>query len=156
VGDGGLMNGTANRIFSPDAEMSRAMVVTVLWRIEGAPEPTTSGTFSDVPDGQWYSKAVYWANEKGIVQGFEGSFKPTTAISREQLAAILYRYSGSPATSGVLDSFTDASTVSAWAQSALYWTVEQKYVGGVTETLLSPQSTATRAQVATILFRMSE
>ncbi len=156
VGDGGIMNGTADRVFSPDAEMSRAMVVTVLWRIEGSPEPTTSGTFSDVPDGQWYSKAVYWASEKGIVQGYAGAFNPDVSINREQLATILYRYSGSPATSGVLDSFTDASAVSSWAQGALCWTVEQKYVGGVTETQLSPQSTATRAQVATILFRMSE
>ena len=156
VGDDGIMNGTGGRIFSPNAEMSRAMVVTVLWRIEGSPEPTTSGTFSDVPDGQWYSKAVYWANEKGIVQGYNGQFSPFSAISREQLATILYRYSGSPETSGALDSFTDLASVSSWAQSALCWTVEQKYVGGVTATELSPQSTATRAQVATILFRMSE
>ncbi|MEA4894456.1 MAG: phosphodiester glycosidase family protein [Oscillospiraceae bacterium] len=156
VGDGGIMNGTADRTFSPDAEMSRAMVVTVLWRMEGSPGPATSGTFSDVPDGQWYSKAVYWANEQGIVQGYAGAFDPGTAISREQLAAILYRYSGSPATDGTLEAFTDASSVSSWAQSALSWTVERKYVGGVTDTLLSPQSTATRAQVATILFRMSE
>ncbi len=156
VGDGSIMNGTANRTFSPDAEMSRAMVVTVLWRIAGSPEPTTAGTFSDVPDGQWYTKAVYWASEQGIVQGYGGAFAPTTAISREQLATILYRYSGSPATSGTLETFTDAASVSTWAQSALGWAVEQKYVGGVTDTLLSPQTTATRAQVATILYRMSE
>lgn len=156
VGDDGIMNGTANRIFSPNAEMSRAMVVTVLWRIEGSPEPTTTGTFSDVPDGQWYSKAVYWASEKSIVQGYGGAFDPSSAINREQLATILYRYSGSPETSGTLETFTDAASVSTWAQSALGWAVEQKYVGGVSATELSPQSTATRAQVATILYRMSE
>lgn len=156
VSDANLMNGTADRIFSPDADMSRAMVVTVLWRMQGSPEPTATGAFSDVPDGQWYSKAVYWANEKGIVQGYAGKFDPASAITREQLAAILYRYAGSPATSGALDAFTDASAVSSWAQTALCWTVEKKIIGGVTDTQLSPQTTATRAQVATILHRMSQ
>lgn len=155
VSDNNLMNGTADRIFSPNSEMSRAMVVTVLWRIAGSPEPTASGTFSDVPDGQWYSKAVYWASEKGYVQGFAGEFDPNTSISREQLAAILYRYSGSPTTNGTLTAFTDSSAVSSWAQTPLCWAVEKKYIGGVTDTQLSPSSTATRAQVATILYRMS-
>lgn len=156
VGENNLMNGTADRIFSPNSEMSRAMVVTVLWRIAGSPEPTVSGTFADVPDGQWYTKAVYWASEKGFVQGFAGKFDPNTSISREQLATILYRYSGSPETSGTLTAFTDAQTVSSWAQTPLCWAVEKKFIGGVTDTLLSPSSTATRAQFATILYRMSQ
>jgi len=156
VSDASLMNGTADRIFSPGADMSRAMVVTVLWRIQGSPEPTVTGTFSDVADSQWYSKAVYWANEKGIVQGYAGKFDPTTAITREQLATILYRYSGSPTTAGTLDNFADASTVSSWAKTALSWTAEKKLISGVTGTQLSPQTTATRAQVATILYRMSQ
>ena len=156
VGDNNIMNGTADRVFSPNAEMSRAMVVTVLWRSAGSPEPTTSGSFSDVPDGQWYSKAVYWANEKGFVQGYAGKFSPDISISREQLATILYRYSGSPATNGNLSAFTDLGSVSTWSQTALCWAVEQKYIGGVTATELSPQSTATRAQVATILYRIKQ
>ena len=156
VSDESIMNGTADRVFSPNADMSRAMVVTVLWRIEGSPEPTSTGAFSDVPDGEWYSKAVYWANEKCIVQGYDGKFDPASSITREQLAAILYRYSGSPPASGTLDSFTDASSVSSWAQTALCWTVENKLINGLTETQLSPQLTASRAQVATILYRMAE
>ncbi len=156
IGENNLMNGTADRIFSPNSEMSRAMVVTVLWRIAGSPEPTVSGTFSDVPDGQWFSKAVYWASEKGYVQGFAGKYDPNSSISREQLAAILYRYSGLPATNGALTAFTDSSAVSSWAQTPLCWAVEKKFIGGVTATELSPQSTATRAQVAAILYRMSQ
>ncbi len=155
VSDGGIMNGTADRIFSPNAEMSRAMAVTVLWRLAGSPEPSITGTFTDVPNGQWYSKAVYWANEKGVVQGYGGKFDPNASISREQLATILYRYCESPATYGTLSAFTDASSVSSWAQTAFCWAVEQKYIGGVTETTLLPQMTATRAQFATILYRIA-
>ena len=155
VNNAGLMNGTADRSFSPGLDMSRAMVVTVLWRIQGSPDPTVTGTFGDVAEGQWYSKAIYWANEKGIIQGYAGKFDPSAAITREQLATILYRYTGSPATDGTLDSFADAPAISSWAKTALCWTVEKKLISGVTATLLSPQTTATRAQVATILFRMS-
>ena len=156
VGDGEIMTGTADRIFSPSAETSRAMVVTVLWRLEGAPEPATAGVFSDVPDGQWYSKAVAWASENGIVQGYDGKFDPTASISREQLAAILYRYSGSPGTNGSLAAFEDSSTVSDWALTAFKWANELKLINGVTDTQLSPKTTAIRAQFAMILYRMAQ
>ncbi len=158
VGDGGIMTGTGNRIFSPEANMTRAMVVTVLYRIEGSPAPTSEMTgFSDVPTDQWYSQAIYWANQKGIVQGFNGKFDPEGQITREQLATILYRYSGSPITSGTLGQFTDASSASPWANDALCWAAERKLINGVdSETQLSPQSTASRSQVATILFRMAQ
>ncbi|MDR1131035.1 MAG: phosphodiester glycosidase family protein [Oscillospiraceae bacterium] len=154
VSDAGVMTGTADRLFSPDADMSRAMVVTVLWRKQGSPEPAGGGSFSDVPGGQWYSKAVYWANESGVVQGYGGSFDPFAAVTREQLAAILYRYSGSPAAGSSLGAFTDAASVSGWAVSAVNWAVEKKLINGVTDTRLLPGATATRAQVAMIFSRM--
>ncbi|NLT63000.1 MAG: hypothetical protein GXY01_00855 [Clostridiales bacterium] len=155
VSETGAMSGTADRVFSPNAQMTRAMLVTVLHRMEKFPDPgTISERFSDVPDGEWYSKAVYWASSKGIVQGYGGKFDPNAPISREQLATILYRYSSSPATGGSLGNFTDASKVSPWAKDAFCWAVEKKIISGVTETTLSPQTTATRAQVATILYRM--
>ena len=156
VSDSSAMSGTADRVFSPNTQITRAMVVTVLYRLEKSPDPgIITASFSDVPDGQWYSKAVYWACSKGIVQGYNGKFDPNAPISREQLAAILYRFSSSPATSATLDQYTDAAQVSSWAKDALSWSVENKIVSGVTENQLSPQSTATRAQVATILYRMA-
>ncbi|MBP8639574.1 MAG: S-layer homology domain-containing protein [Oscillospiraceae bacterium] len=156
VGDSGIMTGTANRIFEPNSNMTRAMVVTVLYRIEGSPEPSNMAGFSDVAADQWYAKAVYWASQNGIVQGYNGKFEPDVQISREQLATILYRYSASPETSGTITQFTDASAVQAWAKDALCWASEHKYINGVTETLLSPQENATRAQVAAILYRMAQ
>lgn len=154
VTEANMMNGMAERMFAPGADTSRAMTVTVLWRLQGSPEPTVSGVFSDVPEGQWYSKAVYWANEKAIVEGYAGKFDPLAAVTREQLAAILYRYSGSPATNGSLTKFSDAASVSSWAVTPLSWTTETGLIGGMTDTLLSPKTTATRAQFATILYRM--
>ncbi len=154
VTEANMMNGVAERTFAPGSDTSRAMTVTVLWRLQGSPEPTVSGAFSDVPDGQWYSKAVYWASEKGIVEGYAGKFDPLTAVTREQLAAILYRYSGSPGTNGSLVKYTDVTSVSSWAVTALSWTTETGLIGGMTDMLLSPKTTATRAQLATIFNRM--
>lgn len=155
--DGGIMTGTAARIFEPNTAMTRAMVVTVLYRIEGSPALTSDMTgFSDVSIDKWYSKAVYWASENGIVQGYNGKFDPEAKISREQLATILYRYSSSPQTSGTLEQFTDASAVSSWAKDAMCWAYERKLISGVTDTLLAPQDTASRAQVATVLYRMAQ
>ena len=156
VGDSGIMTGTANRIFEPNANMTRAMVVTVLYRIEGSPEPSSMTGFSDVATDQWYAKAVYWASQNGIVQGYNGKFDPDSQISREQLATILYRYSASPETSGTISQFSDSGSVQSWAKDAMCWASEHKYINGVTEVLLSPQESATRAQVATILYRMAQ
>ncbi|NLH01393.1 MAG: hypothetical protein GX488_05760 [Clostridiales bacterium] len=157
ISDAGAMSGTADRIFSPNTPMTRAMVVTVLYRLENSPDPGTPNTvFSDVPEGQWFTRAVYWASSKGIVQGYGGKFDPYAPISREQLAAILYRFSDSPETAGSLEQFTDASQVSQWADSAMRWAVERKLISGMTDTQLSPGSTATRAQVAAILYRMAD
>ncbi|MEG2744062.1 MAG: phosphodiester glycosidase family protein [Oscillospiraceae bacterium] len=155
VSDGGFMAGTAERSFSPNDATSRAMAVTVLHRMKGAPAPVGgTGSFGDVPANQWFTNAVYWANENGIVQGFGGNFDPNASITREQLAAILYRYSGSPATGGSLAAFADADKASDWAKTPLAWAVEKGLISGISPTELSPQTTASRAQFASILMRM--
>ena len=150
----GLMNGTGDGIFQPDGALTRAMLVTILYRSEG--EPSVDGLknpFQDVADGQWYTKAVVWAADKGIVNGTsETTFDPDANITREQIAAILHRYAGKPETKGDLASFPDAATVSDYAKTAMAWTVEKGIIGG-SDGKLDPRSNATRAQVAAILMR---
>ncbi len=149
-----LMNGVASNRFAPEGSMTRAMLVTVLYRAEG--EPSVEGLknqFQDVADGQWYTKAVIWAADKGIVNGTsETTFDPDANITREQIAAILHRYAGKPETKGDLASFPDAATVSDYAKTAMAWTVEKGIIGG-SDGKLDPRSNATRAQVAAILMR---
>ena len=154
VGDKALMDGTGPRIFSPDTPTSRAMAVTVLYRLAGSPAVTGGQVFKDVPAGEWYSNAVAWAAEKGIAQGDGGYFSPNTDITREQLAAILHRYKGLPDSTGSLAAFTDAGQVSDWAVAALNWTVQTGLITGINDTTLSPKTNATRAQFATTLQRM--
>lgn len=156
TGDAGIMTGTASRTFSPNTNVTRAMAVTVLYRLEKSPAVTGAAGFSDVAASAWYADAVAWASSKGIVLGDNGRFDPDAAITREQLAAILYRYSGSPATSGTLAAFSDKASVSSWAQTPLSWAVEAKYITGMTDTTIAPAETATRAQFATILYRMAD
>ena len=150
----GLMNGTGDGIFQPDGALTRAMLVTILYRSAG--EPSVDGLknpFQDVADGQWYTKAVVWAAGKGIVNGTsETTFDPDASITREQIAAILHRYAGKPETKGELASFPDAATVSDYAKTALAWAVEKGIIGG-SDGKLDPRSNATRAQVAAILMR---
>ena len=150
----GLMNGTGDGIFQPDGALTRAMLVTILYRSAG--EPSVDGLknpFQDVADGQWYTKAVVWAAGKGIVNGTsETTFDPDANITREQIAAILHRYAGKPETKGDLASFPDAATVSDYAKTAMAWTVEKGIIGG-SDGKLDPRSNATRAQVAAILTR---
>ncbi len=139
----GLMTGTAEKIFSPEAPMTRAMLMTVLARYAG--EDTSGGT-------TWYEKGMAWAKANGISDGSN----PTGNITREQLVTMLYRYAGSPATSGDLTAFTDASAISAYARQAMQWAVEKGILTGTTPTTLTPQGQATRAQVATILMRFCQ
>ena len=150
----GLMNGTGDGIFQPDGALTRAMLVTILYRSAG--EPRVDGLknpFQDVADGQWYTKAVVWAADKGIVNGTsETTFDPDASITREQIAAILHRYAGKPETKGELASFPDAATVSGYAKTAMAWAVEKGIIGG-SDGRLDPRSNATRAQVAAILMR---
>ncbi len=158
----GLFNGMSETTFAPSADMTRAMLVTVLWRIEGKPKAgTNKRPFDDVPDGKWYTEAVAWAADEGIVKGMgNGKFDPNGKITREQIATILHRFLGYRAPTlineGILDQFPDASKVSRWASTGLAWAVNNGLVIGVGENgvaYLQPRGNATRAQVATILMR---
>ena len=153
----GLMDGTSATTFAPDANMTRAMLVTILWRMEGEPVVNYLLPFTDVDDGAWYAEAVRWAASEGIVTGVsETSFAPNAEITREQLAAILYRCTGEPATAANLAGYADGASVSAYAVDAMSWCVEHGIITGTTATTLEPQGTATRAQAAAMLMRFAE
>ena len=157
--ENGLMNGVGKNNFAPEDPMTRAMLVTVLWRYENSPEEGKN-TFNDVPDDQWYTKAVAWAADKGIVGGVGNNrFDPNGNITREQMAAILYRYAQGKgfdtAARGDLSKFPDAGKVSEWAKDAIAWAVAEGIIGGSDGKLL-PQGNATRAQVSAILMRFIE
>ncbi len=151
-----LMNGVGSGKFDPDGSMTRAMLVTVLWRYAGSPKEGTN-TFTDVPNGQWYTDAVAWAAHNGVVSGIgNGKFDPSGNVTREQMAAILYRYAGSiginTAKRGTLSSFPDVGSVSDWSKDALSWAVAEGIITGSDAHLL-PRGNATRAQVSAILMR---
>lgn len=153
--ENGLMAGYGNNIFKPDAATTRGMLAVMLWRLEGSPVVNYALNFEDVAEGQWYTEAIRWAVSEGIATGYgNGYFGTNDAITREQLAAMLWRYAGSPESSRSLDHFGDAMEVSGYAVEALAWANEQGIVVGVGNNTLSPQSHATRAQVATMLMRM--
>ena len=153
----GLFSGTDSRSFSPNASMTRAMLVTVLYRLEGEPTVTGRSSFTDVRSGAYYEKSVIWAAANGIVTGTDStSFSPDAKVTREQLAAILYRYAQyrklATDASAKLNSFTDADSVSAYASEALGWAVSEGLINGASGKLM-PKGDATRAQVAAILHR---
>ena len=155
----GLMKGVGNDQFDPEGTMTRAMLVTVLWRYEGEPE-APANTFSDVKAGSWYFDAVSWAAANNIVGGVgDNKFDPDGNITREQMATILYRYCNGKgidtSKQASLSGFPDAGKVSSYAQTAMQWAVAEKLVNGSDGKLL-PQGNATRAQVATILMRFIE
>lgn len=152
--ENGLFYGTTNTTFSPSSDMTRGMLATVLYRLAKTPETAVDQSFQDVAGGQYYTEAVAWAAEKGIVNGYgNGNFGPGDSITREQLAVMLWRYAGKPESAGKLNSFTDASKVSDYAVPALQWAVEQKIVTGKGSGILDPKGNATRAEVATMLMR---
>lgn len=160
VYENGLFSGTDSRSFSPNASMTRAMLVTVLYRLEGEPVGTGSSSFSDVRSGSYYEKAVAWAAANGIVTGTGStSFSPDAKVTREQLAAILYRYAQykklDTDAGAKLDSFSDAGNVSGYASEALSWAVSEGLINGASGRL-TPKGDATRAQVAAILHRFVE
>ena len=160
VYENGLFSGTDSRSFSPNASMTRAMLVTVLYRLEGEPAGTGSSSFSDVRSGSYYEKAVAWAAANGIVTGTGStSFSPDAKVTREQLAAILYRYAQykklDTDAGAKLDSFSDAGNVSGYASEALSWAVSEGLINGASGRLM-PKGDATRAQVAAILHRFVE
>ena len=156
----GVMNGIGNTRFAPDSPTTRAMIVTMLHRMEGEPASEYAMTFRDVYAGKWYTDAIRWAAEKEIVTGYSAEkFGPEDRLTREQLVTILERYAqykGCDVSKGektYLAGFTDASTISDWAVKAFRWAVNAGIINGVGENRLSPHTDATRAQVATMLMR---
>ena len=157
----GLFGGTSANTFEPETAMTRAMLVTVLWRYEGQPKGYEN-TFVDVnaKSGSWYIDAVAWAAANNIVGGIgDGKFDPEGKITREQMATILFRYANwkgiDTSKRGDLNAFPDGGKTASWAKEAMQWTVAEKIIGGSDGKLL-PQGSATRAQVATILMRFIE
>ena len=160
VFENNLMQGTGSG-FEPESKMSRAMLVTVLYRMANPDKKSADHNFADVPAGQWYSDAIAWAAECGIVNGVsETQFAPNSDVSREQMALIIYRFAKMQGydISEVADitSFEDTDEISDFARDAIAWANKNELVNGTSETTLSPKDTATRAQVATILMRFCE
>lgn len=148
----GLFQGATDTTFEPDASMTRAMLVTTLWRSAKEPAAASAG-FTDVADGAWYAAPVNWAAANDVVSGVgDRRFAPDESITREQLAAILYRYAKAPAARGDLNGFTDGDAVSLWAQDAVIWAVAEGILAG-DNGKLNPAGNATRAEVATVLQR---
>lgn len=160
VRDKNLMNGTDQTAFSPDAVTTRGMLVTVLWRMEGAPEATEEG-FSDVTADAYYAGAVAWASENGIVNGYsETDFGPDDGITREQMAAVLYRYADYKkydiSAKADLQGFADYDEISEYARLPLAWANGEGIIAGTSSKTLTPKGEATRAQTAAMLRRFCE
>ena len=157
----GLMVGVETNRFAPDAALTRGQLVTVLYRLAGTPEAGEDTPFTDVAQGRYYTKAVAWAYEAGIAKGMMGSqFAPNTPATREQLVTFLARYTlwngGEVEATGSLANFTDLDQLSAYATDSMGWAVAQGLIQGLDGNRLAPKSPATRAQLATILDRMSK
>ena len=159
---GSLMKGIAEKTFAPDEKLTRAMIVTILYRNDGAPEKSSGSSFKDITEGAYYENAVSWAQKNGIIKGFSNTeFAPNVPITREQLAAIMYRYAifkgmDVSNTSASLESYNDYNAVSEYAAEPLRWAAEKGFVKGRTEATLNPKDNATRAEVAAILHRFLE
>ena len=152
------MSGTSTGVFSPDNAMTRAMLVTVLWRAEGQPTASSAASFTDAASDSWYSIAVAWAVENGIVNGTsDTTFSPDKSVTRQEIAAILQRYAkykGADITQTAdLSAYTDNTSVASWASDAMAWAVNKGVITGAASTTLAPSANATRAQVATMLMR---
>ena len=161
--ENGLMDGVDNALFAPNASLTRAMLVTILWRVEGRPVVNYYMPFTDVDGGAWYAEAVRWAASEGIVNGVtDTSFAPDDPITREQLAAILWRYAkakGYDVSIGEetnILSYADFDQIGEYAIPAMQWACVAGIINGLTESTLVPQGTATRAQAATMLMRFCE
>ena len=160
----GLMDGVSDTAFDPNGAVTRAMAVTILYRLAGEPDMPEANwgyPYADVDAGSWYATAVYWARMNGIVNGTsEETFSPDTAVTREQLAAMLYRYAvfskADTSIKGGLDSFSDAASISGWARDAAAWCVGAGIITGSGQNQFDPLSGATRAQLAAMLVRFSE
>ena len=160
VYDNEMMNGTGDTVFSPDATTTRGMIVTIMHRMEGTPAAGDE-SFTDVSAGQYYADAVAWANENNIINGYgNAKFGPNDPITREQMAAILYRYAQykdyDVTASGNLSGFSDAGDISSYAVDSMEWAVRSSLISGMGNNLLAPDESSTRAQIATILMRFCE
>lgn len=154
--DNGLMNGTTATTFSPNATMTRAQLCAVLYRMAGSPEMTGRDAFTDTPDGAWYEDAVLWAVRNRIMSGYTAStFGPHDPITREQLAAILWRYAGSPAAEAG-EAYADEASIASWAVTAVDWARTCGFINGMSDGSFRPDGRATRAQVAAILMRYDQ
>jgi len=161
VTESGLMNGTGDGKFSPSVIVSRAMLVTVLYRLEGGPAVSGETPFADVKSGEWYSDAILWAGENDIVVGYsDGTFGLNDPVTREQAVAIIYRYAISKdldvSPSSDLSRFSDVGDISDWALDAMKWAIAEGIIQGRTATTAAPQGTSTRAEVAMIFKRFIE
>ena len=166
--DNGLMSGTGEGQFSPDAETTRAMIIMMLWRLDGSPVVDDALDFADVAEGQWYTEAIRWAKSKGIAGGYgNGYFGTNDAITREQVVTILWRYAQqksldvSVGENTDIQSFDDATDVANYAVPAMQWACGSGVVGGKnnadgTGLILDPVGKGTRAQIATMLMRFCE
>lgn len=157
VYDKGLMEGTSNYAFSPDADLSRGMLAAILYRMAGSPEVSGYSTFGDVPTTAYYARAIAWAQDHGIVTGVSAeSYKPDSPVTREQLVAILSRYAQykgyeTSVSYDYLSTYGDASSASAYAREALNWAVARGVIDGQSGGVLAPTATASRAEVAQVL-----
>lgn len=157
----GLMNGTSATTFEPNTTTTRAMLVSVLYRLENTPVVVGAANFNDVPAGQYYTDAVAWANANGIVTGYgNGNFGPNDTLTREQMAAIIYRYAAykgyDVSARANLSGYTDAAQISGYAADAMAWINAEEIISGTSATTLSPAGNATRCQFAVILMRFCE
>ena len=148
---GDLMKGESGTSFAPNKPLTRAMLATILYRVSGDKAPHRH-PFTDVPSGRWFSDAIAWAYESGVVNGTsDDTFSPDDNVTREQAAAMLYRFAGRPTASGDVTAFNDADKISAYAVEPLRWTVGEGIINGKSEYTLDPLGTATRAEIAKIM-----
>ena len=149
-----LMNGTGAGIFSPQKTMTRAMIVTVLYRLAGSPDVDHESTFRDVPSDMWYSRAIAWAEENAITNGVgKGLFGLNNNIRREDCVALIHRCVGSPAGTAGLEDFRDESEVAEYALDPFRWAVEKEIIQGDDKMFLRPAGALTRAETAAIIRR---
>ena len=160
--ENGLMSGMSEDIFAPNTPLTREMLAVVLYNVEGQPESTEANTFTDVKGDMWYTEAILWANENGIVAGYDnGAYGVGDLITREQFATILYRYAqfkGYDTTQGgmAVREFSDYENISDYARPAMAWAVNAGIMGGMDDGTLMPQGKAARAEAATMLMNFCE
>lgn len=141
-----LILGTSEDTFSPDTPLTRAMVASIIYRMAGSPDVSYSAIFTDVPDGQWYTKGIIWAYNNKVISGYgNGLCGPNDYVTVEQLASILYRYAGSPEVTAEITGYSDVAAISEYAKTGMAWAVSKKMNNGET---LHPASPATRAEAA--------